>query len=179
MFTSNVPRETKWNPQLPQISTQNWASVCCSCDWTQVAVNFVFRLTHIPMTGNELRLILSCGWLGFWLLDTSCAWFHTEADSNCSDWIRVTAGSIQRLTRVPGAGYELRQFLFLIPFYDWLELWRQKTSYVWFNPASDSSSCGWIRVTANYILKTSCSWFYSLADSCSGGWTRFPADLYF
>ena len=68
--------------------------------WMQVAADSILRLTRVSAAEYELRLILSCGWLEFRLLNTSCGWFYPTADSYSSSWIRVADNSILWLTRV-------------------------------------------------------------------------------
>ena len=142
--------------------------------------------------GIEVRLIPSCDWSKFW------------------GWIRVEADSILRLTRIPAAGYKLRlnrvltagYKLRLTPSCAWLEFWRLDRSCSWFHPAANSSSSGWMRVTADSILRlartpspgydirlipfcgwlelqrldTSYSWLHPTTDSSSTGWIRLKAD---
>ena len=51
------------------------------------------------------------------------------------------------------------------PYHGWLEFQQVDTSYRWLHPTADSSSGGWIRLKADFILRlTSCGWFYSAAD---------------
>ena len=84
-------------------------------------------------------MILSCVWLEFWWLDTSCGWLRPTADWSSSGWIGVTADSILRLTRVLAAGYDLR----LIPTCGWSRF------------AVDSSSGGLTRLAADLYLNVS------------------------
>ena len=74
-----------------------------SDDWIRVAADSILQLTQIPAAGYELRLILSCGWLEFLFLDTSCGWSYPAADSSCGSWIWVVADSILRLTQIQAA----------------------------------------------------------------------------
>ena len=137
----------KRNEQLASITLVfigNWAAACYNCSW------------FYPDAGYEL-----------WLSQVPAAQVTTESSS--SGWIRVTAESILRLTRVPAAGYGL--------YHGWLEFRKLDKSYSWLHFTADSSSGGWIRLKADSILRltASCGWFCSAADSSQ------PAglDLYF
>ena len=137
------------------------AAVWSSGSWMQVTADSILRLTRVSAAGEELRLILSCGWLEFWRLDTSCGclefgqldasygWFHPKAGSGSGAWIGVAADFILRLTRVPAAEYELQ----LIPSHGWLKFRRLDTSCDWLRPTADLSSSGWIWNTADSILR--------------------------
>ena len=139
-----------------------------SSSWIRVVAVSILWLTQVLVVGYKLQLILSCGWLEFRLLNTSCSWFYPMADSASGGWIKVTADSILQLTWVPAAGYELQ----LIP------------SHSWFHHTADSSSLGWIGVVANSShgwfeflrLDTNCDWFHLAAISSSGGWIGVVAD---
>ena len=84
------------------------------------------------------------------------------------------ADSILKLTRASAAGYEL----WLIPSPGWLEFQRLDRSCGWFHRVADSSSSGWTRVVANFILRlfrvpaARCE--LQLIPSC--GWLRVAAD---
>ena len=118
------------------------------------AADSILRLNRVPARLDtsyscleSWRLDTSYDWFEFWRLDTSCDWLHPTTDSSSSDWMRVTADSVPWPTWVTAAGYELQ----LIPFYADL------SSSIWIWLKTDSilqltMSCGWIRVTADYIL---------------------------
>ena len=74
----------------------------------RVATDSILRPTLFPVTWYELRLILSCGWLEFWQLDTSYSWLHPTADSSSDGWIRLQADLILRRTQVLPAGLDLQ-----------------------------------------------------------------------
>ena len=83
-----------------------------------------------------MRLILSCGWLKFRWLDTSCSWLHPTADLSSGGWIRVVADSILRLTQVLTAGYEL----WLTPSHGWLEFQWLEISDGWVETCNQSTT---------------------------------------
>ena len=131
-------------------------------------------------------------------LNTSCDGFYPAADLSSSGWIRFSADSILRLTRVSAAEYELQ----LILSYGWLVFRWLDTRCGWFCTTTDSSSGGWIRVAADSTLRLtrvpaaryklrlipshgwlefrrldrSCGWFHHTADSSSRSWIRVAAD---
>ena len=107
-----------------------------SSSWIQVVADSIFQLTLVPPAGYKLQLILSCGWLEFWLLDKSCSWLHPTTDSSFSGWIWVTTDSILWLTRVPVAWCDL-------------QLIHPAADYGWFYPAANSSTGSWTRNAAN------------------------------
>ena len=102
-----------------------------SSGWIQVAADFILQLTRVLAAGYELRLILSCGWLELWRLDTSCGFIF------------------------------LFLFFFIYPILIWLfnsshsclEFQRLDRSCGWFHHTADSSSSGWIGVAVNSILQ--------------------------
>ena len=159
-FTSTVSKEMNNLPRLPWILMGNWAVACYSCvwfypttestsgGWIRVAADPILRLTQVPAAGYKLRLILSCSWLEFWLLNTSCGWFSPTVDSSSGGWIRVAADYIMWLARIPAVGYKLR----LIPSHGWLEFQQLDTSCGWFHPTAVPSSGGWIPVVGDSIL---------------------------
>ena len=109
-----------------------------SGSWIPVAADSFLRLTLVPAAGYELQLILSCGWLEFRRLDTSCSWLLPTVDSSSSDWVRVTADYILRLTRIPAARYDLELIhpaadyeLWLILSWHWLEFRRLDSKCSW------------------------------------------------
>ena len=134
----------------------------------------ILLLNRVLADGYELRLLLSCGWLEFQCLDTSCDWLclntsynwlHPMTESSSGGWMQLEADSILRLTMSCG----------------WLEFQCLDTNYSWLHATASSSFSGSIRVTDDSILRlnTRCSWFYPVADSSFAGWTRLVADLYF
>ena len=72
------------------------------------------------------------------------------ADSSYSGWIRLD---------------------WMAPSHSWLEFEQLDTSYNWLHPTSDSNSCSWTRLKANFYLRLtmSCSWlgFWQLHTSYS------------
>ena len=90
-----------------------------SGNWIRVAVDSILQLILVPAAGYELWLILSCGWIEFRQLDTSCSWLCPMADSysggsrrltgdlSCG-WLRVLTNSILRLNQVPATGLEMQ-----------------------------------------------------------------------
>ena len=127
--------------------------------WIQVMDDSILLLNRVLAAGYELRLLLSCGWLEFQRLDTSCDWLylntsynwlHPMTESSSSGWMQLEADSILRLTMSCG----------------WLEFHCLDTNYSWLHATANSSSSGSIRVTDDSILRlnTSCSWFYPVAD---------------
>ena len=112
--------------------------------------------------------------------------------------VTAATDSILRLTWISAAGCEL----WLMLSCGWLEFRRLDMSCGWFYQTLDSSSGGWIRVAATFILQltrvpateyklqlilscgwlefrllnTSCGWLYPVADSNSGGWKPVAAD---
>ena len=85
------------------------------------------------------------------------SWIQITTDSSSSGCIQVTAESILRLTQVPAVGYELQ----LTQSHGWLEFQWLGTSYSWLHPTTDSSYGGSIRLTAD----SSCGWLRVVADS--------------
>ena len=81
------------------------ATVSSSGNWMQVTVDSILWLTRVPEVGYELRLILSCGWLEFRVLDTSYSWLHPTADSSFGGWIQLKFNSILWLTTMGGWFY--------------------------------------------------------------------------
>ena len=123
-------RENSFKNKLQKGSQQGSRNIGVPHLYSRTGSKEEFKLTFKRKCEFNLS-ILSCGWL----------WF--AADSSSSGWIRVTAGSILRLTRVPAAGYNLR----LIPSCGWLWV------------AADSSSSGSIRVAADSIRLEADSYF--------------------
>ena len=135
-----------------------------------------------------MQLILFCGELKFWRLDTSCGclqlrrldtsygWFHPMGDSGSSSRIRVAADFAWQLTRVPVAGYELR----LTPSHSWFEFRRLDMSCGWLCPTVDSSSGDSIRVAADSVPKLTQvpAARYELPLILSCGWLEFYTLIY-
>ena len=138
---NNLP----WSPRI-YIGNRS-AADSSSGGWIRIVADSIRQLTRVPVTGYELRLsrVLAAGykwrltpsycWLEFRWLDKSCGWFYPVADSSSSNWIRLKANFILRLTmtrvltRVSAARYELQR----IPYCGWLRV------------TADSSS-GWSRL---------------------------------
>ena len=106
------------------------------------ADGFNLRLSRVPAVGYKLRLNPMAD-------SSSGGLIRVEAVSSYGEWIQVTTDSILRLTLVPSAEYELR----LILSYGQLEFQQLDTSCSWLRPTADVSSGGWIRVTADFILR--------------------------
>ena len=79
------------------------------------------------------------------------------ANWSSGGWIGVAADSVLRMTRVPEARNELQ----LTPSHGWLEFQRLGASYSWQHPTADSNSGGSIRLRAD----SSCGWLRVVADS--------------
>ena len=130
--------------------------ICLELWLVTAAADFILRLTRIPTTGYQLRLILFCGLLEFRRLDTGYSWFHHTAGSSSSGWIRVVADSITSLTRIPATGYDF-----------WLTVscgWRQSQwlymSYSWLQHVTNYElrlilSCGRLKIR---WLDSTCGW---------------------
>ena len=86
-----------------------------------------------------LQLILSCGCLKFWRLDTSYNWLYPISDSSSGSWMRLKSVSALRLTMRCGRLT-----------FQWLD-----TSYSWFQPAADSSPSNWNRLAADLFFNIS------------------------
>ena len=134
-FTSTVWKGMNNLPRLPRIFIGNWAAGCYSCSW------FYPALTQFWGAEYELRLILSCGQLEFWWLDTICG---------CLESRRLDSS------------YDCVEFQRLDTSYSWLQFRHLDTSCGWFYPAAKSSSSSWIRVTA---VSRSGEWIQVTTDS--------------
>ena len=106
--------------------------------WMQVVADIILWLALVPAAEYELRLILSCGWLEFRRLDKGCSWPCPTSDLSYGGWIRVTADSILRLTRVLEARYDVQLIhpaadykLWLILSCSWLEFRRLDSKRGW------------------------------------------------
>ena len=122
--------------------------------------------------------------------------FYPGFSSRIELWLVTTTTDFTlRLTRFLEAEYELRlilscgqlefrqlnmscgclEYLRLDTSYDWVELRRLDTSYGRLHPMADSSSGGWIRVTADSILQLTRVPVvgYSLRLTPSHGWLEF------
>ena len=161
-----------WIQVTTASSSSGWIQVTAdlsSGSWIRVAADSILqlnrvpaagwelRLSHVPANGYKLRLTPPYRWLWFRQLNTSCHWFHPPVDFSSGGWIRVTVDSVLRLTRVPSARYELQVTLSD----GWLEFRRLDMSYSWLHPTTDLSSGGLIRLTVD----SSCGWLRVVADS--------------